>query len=1180
VTGPSRSNDAALCLASLHVRRMPGIPDGFVLPELSGGVTVVFGPNASGKSSTASAIEAVLWPRRDARRDVVVTAEYWMEGSRFRVEVDAGHVVVQRDGSESRAPELPAPELRHRYRLSLHELMVCDNADFAREITRQSAGGYDLAAAVEALQFRTLPSAARTESAAVVRALETERSVQRAQRDLEERARDLDELRVRRDAARTARERHQLLVLAAKRCAAAVEAERTRNVLAAFPRELGAMTGTEHAQLSALREKIREYREKAAGVRTEEAAARAAAARSIGGEVPDHALIASARAGLEELRELGRGEVERERALEGCVARRESARRVLGDDGMVSDEQLARIDVGSFGELASFARESERAHAALAAADATLGTLSDAKVPDELNALRMGVERLASWLAEGDGTSGGGIVAIQLWLVALLAAAGWGLHALRWHWSFASIALVAVVVALFATRRAAAGSERRNALRLDYERLRLRLPDGWTPDQVRRLHDALQEELAEARLAEQRFTLRERMERERSGHEERVRLVDARGAELASRLGVAPDADHRLLSWLAERIGQWQNAALDAAAAQAVLQAARERSAAALAALSAALGGFGYRGLDSSASIAGALDDLERRVGDRAREIARAEDARRRGDEIDRSCTALEAECAALLLRVGVSDDAAVERLCASWDAYRAACDAERLARRTSDALNAELRAAPGYEPELEERPLAAIERERDDASAAAAELDDLTAQLARLEQEVQNAKRASDVEAAVAAVASARAALADQRDRDLHAMIGSAIARHVQRFTRDQHRPEVFRRARELFALITRGRYRLELEEGDPPTFRAIDENAQVGRSLDELSSATRVQLMLAVRVAFVESQERRVALPLLLDETLGTSDDDRARAIIEAVIALAREGRQVFYFTAQHDEAGKWVAALEESGVPHVTVDLAVARGQGASLALPPLPVSSVGVPDVPEPGGCTHDDYGALLHVPTFRPGLDTPESVPLWYLVDDVDELHRLMQSGVGTWGELRNLVEHGGHGIVAGCPSVWRRASAYALALAALSHEAAIGLGRPVDRAVLLASGAVSEVQIERVVALCTRRGGDAHAIIDGLEAGEVAGFRRKKAEALREYLCEHGYLDERSRRDESQLRAAMLAAIAPAVSAGDILPADIDVLLHRLESRRTAVRMAPAAGGGQAESRAARISDG
>jgi uncharacterized protein YhaN len=1158
---------------------MPGIPEGFTLPELSDGVTVVFGPNASGKSSTARAIETVLWPGREAQRGVAVVAEYRMDGSYFRVEVDAGHVAVQRDGAEARAPELPAPELRHRYRLSLHELIACDNADFAKEIARQSAGGYDLAAAADALQFRAQPSAARNESAAVGQAIEAEKAAQRAQRDLEERARDLDELRRRRDAARTARERQQLLVLAVKHCTAAADAERARNAVAAFPPELRGMTGTEHEQLSALRERIRERGEEIVEARAEESAARDAAVQLLDGEVPDHAMLASLRAGLEELRELQRTESECERALEGCMARQESARRILGGAGATSDEQLARIDAGSFGELAEFARESERARAALAAADATLGTLADARVPADLNALRMGVELLSSWLAEGDGTGAARRATAYLWGVALLAAIGWGVHALRWHWGFAIVAVAAVAVALLGSRRTA-GSERRAALRREYERLRLSQPAEWRRDSVRQLHDSLQGKLAEGLLSEQRSVLRERVERERAAHEDKVRSVDARGAELAARLGVAPDTDQRQLSWLAERIGQWQSAALDVAAARAALDAARARCASSLASLAAALCIFGYDALDSTAGITGALDDLERRVSGHAREVARAEEARRRIVELERSSTALERECADLLERVGARDEIAVEALCASFEEYRSACEAERFARQACEARRAELRAAPGYDAELESGALVALERERDDAAAAAMLFDDLTAQVARLEQEVESAKRASDVEAAVAAVKSARATLVEQRARDLRAIIGGVIARHVQRLTRDQHRPEVFRRARELFTLITRGRYRLDFEDGDTPSFRAFDVNAGVGRSLEELSSATRVQLMLAVRVAFVESQERRVALPLLLDETLGTSDDDRARAIIEAVIVLAREGRQIFYFTAQHDEAGKWVAALEESGVPHTTVDLAAARGQRSSLALAPLAISSVSALEVPEPDGCAHDDYGARLRVSAFRPGLDAPDSVPLWYVVDDVDELCRLMQSGIATWGELRNLVENGGDRIVESCPALWRRACAYAGALEALCHEATIGMGRPVDRSVLLDSGAVSEIQIERVQSLCERCGGNARALMEGLEAGGVPGFQKRKMAVLREFLEDGGYLDMRGRRTEAQMRAAMLAAIGPAVSAGDILPAHIDVLLHRLELRRTSVDAASATGVGQAESLAARISAG
>ncbi len=351
----SRGSDA-LRLTTLQLRRMPGIPDGFELPELSEGVTVVFGPNASGKSSTARAIEAALWPSRAARRDISVIAEDAMDGSRFRVEVDAGHVAVQRDGSDARAPELPAPELLHRYRLSLHELIASDNADFAREIARQSAGGYDLGAAVDALGLRAQPSAARNESAAVAQALEIEREAQRAQLDLEERARGLDELRRRRDAARAARERQLLLAAAVKHSSALADAEHARSAVAGFPPELGAMSGTEQEQLAALRRRIRQCSEEIERARGDERDARAAAQRLFDGNAPDHATLASLRVRLEELRELQRVEAECARTLEASLARQTEARRAIGGVDAASDEQLARIDAATFGDLAELAR--------------------------------------------------------------------------------------------------------------------------------------------------------------------------------------------------------------------------------------------------------------------------------------------------------------------------------------------------------------------------------------------------------------------------------------------------------------------------------------------------------------------------------------------------------------------------------------------------------------------------------------------------------------------------------------------------------------------------------------------------------------------------------------------------------------------------------------------------------
>jgi hypothetical protein len=127
------------------------------------------------------------------------------------------------------------------------------------------------------------------------------------------------------------------------------------------------------------------------------------------------------------------------------------------------------------------------------------------------------------------------------------------------------------------------------------------------------------------------------------------------------------------------------------------------------------------------------------------------------------------------------------------------------------------------------------------------------------------------------------------------HQMVGDVLVEHVQDETIEASRPAVFQRANELLATITHGRYELVLAEGKQ-TFRAYNTAKQKGFALDELSSGTRVQVLLAVRLAFVEQQEQGARLPIVLDETLANTDDLRAEVIIRSLIELAKEGRQIF--------------------------------------------------------------------------------------------------------------------------------------------------------------------------------------------------------------------------------------------------------------------------------------------
>jgi uncharacterized protein YhaN len=260
-----------------------------------------------------------------------------------------------------------------------------------------------------------------------------------------------------------------------------------------------------------------------------------------------------------------------------------------------------------------------------------------------------------------------------------------------------------------------------------------------------------------------------------------------------------------------------------------------------------------------------------------------------------------EAACATLLARARCTPDDGVapadaERelaaRCARHAAYRQAADDLLRARQDARTARDELAAQPGFDVALHDVALhdvalhdvalhdASADRldgERARAAAEAEGADALVARISALDTRVAAAQAGCDVEAALAGVAAAESALADARDRDLRAMVGGVLARYVLEAARDHHRPDVFRRADALFTRVTAGAWRLALDDGaadggrGDAAFRAVHVPTGSGHALAELSSATRVQLLLAVRVAFVESQEQGVRLPLVLDEVLG---------------------------------------------------------------------------------------------------------------------------------------------------------------------------------------------------------------------------------------------------------------------------------------------------------------------
>src|SRR5690606_13277112 len=311
------------------------------------------------------------------------------------------------------------------------------------------------------------------------------------------------------------------------------------------------------------------------------------------------------------------------------------------------------------------------------------------------------------------------------------------------------------------------------------------------------------------------------------------------------------------------------------------------------------------------------------------------------------------------------------------------------------------LKEMQGFTEELLQRDLTSLENELYEQTKVADGYDELNRQIAEIRAEVKRAEDGNDLLLAEAELSQVVEAFWPECEKSCLAVAGHVLSEYVYEQTRDLDLPEVYNRKSELIYAFTKHRYRLEMNgEG----FYAFDRERNSDLALDQLSSSTRIQLLLAVRVAFLELQERGYRLPLLLDETLANSDDQRAEEIIHTILQLGNE-RQVFYFTAQQDEVAKWQSLDTRGQCCFVNLKQPAEsrfRGKDELTGLVTAP---------PSPNGDSHDEYGRRISVPPWSPH-SSPGSLHLWYVIDDVTLLVRLLTIGYQTWGPLLAALEAG------------------------------------------------------------------------------------------------------------------------------------------------------------------------
>lgn len=1124
-------------IEELDIVRVPGFETGgFDVEDFSPGINLVYGPNGAGKTTTADSIVRVLWPDAASGEEQLV-GRLSLNGDQWRVDVLNGHAEYQRDGQEATAPNLPSADQRDRYRLSLHDLLQQEtrNESFAETIKRESAGGYDLSAAHDELDYKDSPITRRKgvyQNAK--KAVDTWRDERGDAKGLEEERSRLTKLRDELEKASKARNEKKVLDQAITYRKAKSKYEDAKEELDEFPDVLERVDGDEIQRVEELDADIKEWEnQKKEAVEKKQDAKEDLEETALPNDGISEGVIARLRKRRDSLEEHESREKELEEELKAAKTERQSAREDIPLD--FEQGELVDLDPGTWADVSEFARKAEEVQAERQrreTIDQWVG--SEAEPEANLRTLERGSKALEEWLMAGPeaeltatGEAAFRVGAVSAAVVSLTGLAlGIFVNPLLFGVVLVGVALLAY--GYYHREDAEMSGGERELHRESFEQTELASPTSWTEDDVRDRLVEIYDELAEQKVVEERQKQRDTVVAEQDLDSKEETLEEKR-EELHDKIGVAPETTDIELAVIVRRVLDWQDAHDEVVRLQAELDQVQEHLEEGLNTLQDELGEYGYSDVEDSATATQRIRELERRQSDYEKAMRNLADANETIDRATEKLTELRDKRKEIFTALGLElgDRDALESLCERVDAYK---DAKNKIERTEAVVEREqeeLETLPEFDSELKEKELSELRQGLRRAEKTADRYEDLQEQITEIEAKIREAKSGTTVEDALTKKERALDALEGQLDEDYSAMVGDVLVEHVQDETIEASRPEVFQRANELLATITHGRYKLDLADGEQ-TFRAYDTAKQKGFALDELSSGTRVQVLLAVRLAFVEQQEQGTQLPIILDETLANTDDLRAEVIIEAMIELAKEGRQIFYFTAQGDEVAKWRTALEEtSSVKWEMIDLAEVRKLDGAIQIPEFDEIESLEPDPPEPDGHNHKSYGEALDVESFNPykGAGTAH---LWYVVEDIEVLYELLKLGIERWGQLQNLLDRGREGFVPGDLETLDEIQQNAAALEEFAQAWHIGRGDPVDRSVLEASGAVSETFIDRVAELAEELGGDAEQLVEALYAGEVNRFRSNKAEELEDYLRANGHLVSREPLKDDEIRIRMI----------------------------------------------------
>ena len=1126
---------------------MPGLPRGLPrFEEFVPHINIIIGPNASGKSSTARGLRDLIWRRTDGELSANAVAS--LEGRDWQLSVDGHRASSRVNGEELPLPAIPVWDAWKRYTLAMDELLAAQDGDLAQEVVKASTG-YDLRTAEGALGYTlgllstntTLYRTYTTAKAEYDVALERQQELARQQQGL----RRLRDEKAASEAAVELLSWNRLFLEYLRAKERFTEAESS---VTGMPDVLAELSGREYDELGDLKLQL-ETLEKSVG--EERRNIEKAWARRVALRVPDsgveEGLTGQLQEKIDRWLELERKLFEAEQDLAAAVGREQEALKRLGAapgakdwHGVTAMEvSLIDEDLQHYHQLASRRAAIEEVILALARSRSAEGLPSPEK-------LSLGIHMLVGWLQDARSTAKSSIADWSIWLLAGLGVVAVILTVVVGRLGLICLLLIGAGLLISLLSRKKQDGSAAELRRSDYERLGLPAPASWTLDGVEGQLKELAEKLGQSSLDVEigvRVLAREdellKLKPEETAMQERYDQLRA----AVQLLPKTPDGDISSFDgmyWFVRYAGEWSTSRSERVGWEETIRVGQERQKTLIEEINSLFKRALAEPVEDSAaakSQRGILVAAEGqwKLAGIAIENAETNIASFRERQIE-----VRTKIAALYDRMGLvaGEEAKLKELVGQVAAYR---EAVRRQDQASGSLLGADRAMQNHSlfesrrGEADRTTIIEVEGRLAQLAGMAERLGVIGDEIARIYADIRVAEGGNSMETLLKKKEDSVAALEAEYDQRLASITGRLLTETLKKEADERERPAVFMAADALFSRITRGQYRLRLRGTDPPAFTAFETIEHEERELDELSTGTRIQLLLAVRLAFIDSQEDAVSIPIMADELLANSDQRRSMAIMEALTEISRQGRQLFYFTAQEEEVKRWEGFLADK--PDISRKIIVLRGDeneeyasqvsvaGSDFVRGPL----LGL--VPEPGGLDHDAYGALLDKGHFDPMVDSMDRLHVWYLFESPAVVYSLLMAGLDRWGAVQAYRDAGGDLAGVGA-SLFDQADQKVAVFGRFLELYRQGRSYRVDRIVLGESGAVSGKFIDAVSDQLLGVDYDPVRLLAALEHGEVVGFRGSKIEQLREFLVEEGYISEDNMLSPEELWVTISAFVS------------------------------------------------